>query len=133
MNFFAATALFFFSTLAFTQTRNLNITVKGIDKPKGFLMIELLDEFENRLEAKKIEVPKDADSMKIVFATNAKGPFAIRVFHDANGNGALDKNFMGIPKEKYGFSNNPRIIAGPPKYAELLFEWSDKPHVIHLK
>ena len=34
------------------------------------------------------------------------GEYAIAFFIDANGNKKLDKNFLGIPKEQYGFSNN---------------------------
>jgi MipA family protein len=34
----------------------------------------------------------------------APGRYAVMVFHDANANGALDQNFMGIPREPLGFS-----------------------------
>ncbi len=36
------------------------------------------------------------------------GSVGIQVFHDANGNNDFDTNFVGIPRERYGFSNNPR-------------------------
>ena len=36
------------------------------------------------------------------------GTYAIAVFHDENANGKLDKNFLGIPCEGYGASNNVR-------------------------
>ncbi len=44
------------------------------------------------------------------------GEYAISVFHDLNGNQELDKNWMGIPTEPYGFSNNARGKFGPPTY-----------------
>lgn len=34
------------------------------------------------------------------------GSYAIAAFHDVNGNGRLDRNFIGMPNEPYGFSNN---------------------------
>jgi uncharacterized protein (DUF2141 family) len=34
------------------------------------------------------------------------GRYAIAVFHDLNGNGKLDRNFIGLPQEPYGFSND---------------------------
>jgi uncharacterized protein (DUF2141 family) len=34
------------------------------------------------------------------------GRYAIAVFHDTNGNGKLDRNFIGLPQEPYGFSND---------------------------
>lgn len=36
------------------------------------------------------------------------GTLAVQVFHDANANGDFDRNMMGIPSERYGFSNDPR-------------------------
>ena len=47
-------------------------------------------------------------SVHITFDRLPKGDYAIAVFHDSNNNGRLDKNLMGIPTEKYGFSNNAR-------------------------
>ncbi|NCA83736.1 MAG: DUF2141 domain-containing protein, partial [Opitutae bacterium] len=35
----------------------------------------------------------------------AAGSYAVLVFHDVNGNGELDQNFMGIPREPLGFSS----------------------------
>jgi uncharacterized protein (DUF2141 family) len=46
------------------------------------------------------------------------GQYAAVVFQDFNGNGKLDKNFLGIPKEPYGFSNDARGSAGPPKFSD---------------
>jgi len=39
------------------------------------------------------------------------GEYAVRVFHDENKNEKIDTNFLGIPKEGYGFSRNlkPRL------------------------
>jgi uncharacterized protein (DUF2141 family) len=34
------------------------------------------------------------------------GRYAIAVFHDTNGNGKLDRSFIGLPQEPYGFSND---------------------------
>ena len=36
------------------------------------------------------------------------GNYAVQVMHDENENNKLDTNFMGMPIEGYGFSNNPR-------------------------
>ena len=44
------------------------------------------------------------------------GIVAIAVFHDVNGNGAVDEGFLGIPKEQYGFTNNARPLFRPPTY-----------------
>jgi len=50
--------------------------------------------------------------------------YAIAVFHDENGDGVLDTNFLGIPKEAVGASNDPPSTFGPPKYEEAKFKYS---------
>ena len=51
----------------------------------------------------------------------APGVYALAVIHDENGNGRLDK-LVGIPREGFGFSRNPRIRMGPPRFEEVRFE-----------
>lgn len=49
------------------------------------------------------------------------GEYALAVFHDENGNGKLDTNWLGIPKEKVAFSKGKMKTFGPPKYQECAF------------
>lgn len=42
--------------------------------------------------------------------------YAVRVFHDLNGNGKLDTSRIGWPQEPYGFSNDAPVNAGPPPF-----------------
>ncbi len=51
------------------------------------------------------------------------GTYAISVFHDENSNGKLDTNFLGIPREGVGASNNARGHLGPPKFAAAAFQF----------
>lgn len=55
------------------------------------------------------------------------GEYAIKLFHDENMDGELDTNFLGIPTEDYGFSNNVRGTFGPADYddAKFLFEQTE--------
>jgi uncharacterized protein (DUF2141 family) len=50
--------------------------------------------------------------------------YAISVFHDENSNGKLDTNFMGIPREGVGASNNAKGHFGPPKFDAASFAFS---------
>jgi len=50
------------------------------------------------------------------------GVYAICIFHDENSNGKLDTNWMGIPTEGYGFSNNAKAFMGPPSFEDAKFE-----------
>ncbi len=44
------------------------------------------------------------------------GRYAIKSFADENGNARLDTNIVGMPVERYGFSNNARGRMGPPPF-----------------
>jgi uncharacterized protein (DUF2141 family) len=50
------------------------------------------------------------------------GFYALTVFHDENGNGKLDTNFLGQPKEQFGISNISRTLWSKPKWDEVKFE-----------
>jgi len=56
-----------------------------------------------------------------VFEDLPAGIYAVAVVHDENGNGKLDRNFLGIPIEGYGVSNNRTYAASSPKWDESRF------------
>jgi uncharacterized protein (DUF2141 family) len=47
----------------------------------------------------------------------------VSVFHDENSNGKIDRNFMGIPKEGVGASNDAEGRFGPPKFDDARFTY----------
>ncbi|HEX8256917.1 MAG TPA: DUF2141 domain-containing protein [Allosphingosinicella sp.] len=51
----------------------------------------------------------------------APGAWALSVIHDENGNGKLD-TMIGIPREGFGFSRNPTIRFGPPRFGQVRFD-----------
>ena len=62
---------------------------------------------------------KSPDQNTIVMLLPTPGKYAFTALHDADNNERLSKNFFGIPKEGFGFSNNPRILFGPPKFESV--------------
>ena len=50
------------------------------------------------------------------------GTYAVKVFHDENESGKLEKGIFGIPKEEYGFSNIPASKKGRPPFSKASFE-----------
>jgi uncharacterized protein (DUF2141 family) len=56
-----------------------------------------------------------------IFEHMPYGSYSIKVFHDENGNSKLDKDILGVPTERYGFSNNARGRFGPPPFASAAF------------
>lgn len=68
-----------------------------------------------------------------MFTNLPEGVYAVSVFHDENMNQKLDKNFMGIPKEGYGASNNPKKKMGPPDFEETKFQLSGQAQSLEIK
>jgi len=50
------------------------------------------------------------------------GSYAVTAFHDENSNDKLDSGLFGIPKEGFAFSNNPRVLFGPPSFSKTKFK-----------
>jgi len=49
------------------------------------------------------------------------GDYGVAVIHDENRNRKLDRNFFGIPKEGFGFANNPHVgLSAPPFSAAIV-------------
>ena len=61
------------------------------------------------------------------------GQYAVQTFHDENGNKKVDRNFIGIPREGVGFSNDAPIRMGPPKWADAMFAFNGAEQTIQLK
>ena len=53
--------------------------------------------------------------------------------HDQNGNGEMDQNVLGIPKEAYGFSNNAKGFFGKPAYKDIMFQLNSAETQITIK
>jgi uncharacterized protein (DUF2141 family) len=59
--------------------------------------------------------------LTINFDNLKAGSYAVAVFHDQNNDRILNTNTFGIPKEGFGFSRNPEIRTGAPKFSEAAF------------
>jgi uncharacterized protein (DUF2141 family) len=73
----------------------------------------------------KLNIPAPAGD-NLHFTGVVPGGYAITVLHDENSNGKVDM-FIGIPKEGVGFSNNPRLITGPPSFDQTRITVGDAP------
>lgn len=62
----------------------------------------------------------------VVFDNVPYGTYAVSVMHDENGNGKMDKGFLGIPKEGFGTSNNPKLRMGPPSFSDSKIDLNDR-------
>jgi len=66
-------------------------------------------------------LPIDNNQVIVVIDSLVYGEYAVRVFHDENRNGKIDTNFLGIPDEDYGYSNDASGWFGPPSWENAKF------------
>ena len=57
-------------------------------------------------------------AVRFIFADVAPGAYAVAAFHDADSDGALNQNIVGMPTEGHGFSNGARGFMGPPSFED---------------
>lgn len=100
----------------------LTLTVTDIAKHKGSLMIAVHDEagYDGQPKA-ATALPVTGDTATASFEGLAPGEYAIKLFHDVDGDGEMDTNPFGLPAEPYGFSNNAKGQFGPAKWADAKF------------
>jgi uncharacterized protein (DUF2141 family) len=83
--------------------------------------------FNNEASFKKntafqcLQVKVDNKTAQAQFENIPDGTYAIFVFHDANANNKMDKNFLGIPSEGYGASRNNLPFAAAPTFEDNKF------------
>jgi len=76
-------------------------------------------------KAIKSSVIATGDRTELSIPNIASGEYAVAVFADVNGNGKLDSNFIGIPKEPIAVSRDAQGRFGPPKFADAAFKVGD--------
>lgn len=111
-----------FFVLPVTMFGQLTLTIEigELRNSVGQVHVELSNEKEVRVAG----VTKSISDNKslIVFENLKPGRYAFKFFHDENKNEKLDVNWLGIPKEGFGFSNNPSMTFGPPSFDKTIFE-----------
>ena len=120
--FFIASTLSISAQEKERYTLTIEVSVTKYDK--GSILLALYNSKENYMEKtyKSSNVSVKDKKAVIVFENVEKGIYGFSFFHDVNNNKKLDTNFVGIPKEPYGFSNNQKGTFGPPKYDAVAFE-----------
>ena len=113
------------AALALTGTAaaaaDLEVVVSGLNSAEGDARIAV----HKRISG--VEFPGDGvvaatirkavkGEMRVVFAGLAPGDYAVAAFHDADGDGKLGQNIVGMPTEGFGFSNGATGFMGPPGF-----------------
>lgn len=104
---------------------SLHVAVTGGEPSKGQMIIALFatkqDYMKNAIAEATVPVD-ETGSASHTFEGLVPGDLAISVIYDEDSDGKLDTGFMGIPKEKFGFSNNAKGTMGPPSFKKARFD-----------
>jgi uncharacterized protein (DUF2141 family) len=122
----AALALSVPAIAAAEAPAKLDIAFTGIETKQGVIMIALFaseDAYNGKGAPTKVTgVPATASDVKAAFDGLPAGKYAMKIFHDIDGNGQMSVNPMGMPIEPFAFSNNAVGEMGPAGWAAAAFD-----------
>jgi uncharacterized protein (DUF2141 family) len=122
MGFFPRSTITFALGLALplvAAAADLRVAVSGGPAAPAVLYVALFDSAEAMAANEPLasqKLPMHDGVAQLVFAGLAPGRYAVKTFTDENGNGRLDTNLVGLPTERYGFSNDAVGRMGPPDF-----------------
>ena len=118
-----------FTSIFSAENPELTIKISNIEKIRGEIKIGVFNKDKDFLKEsgsiKNYSIKVDKNTAVISITDLPKGEYAITMYHDENSDNECNRNFMGIPKEAYGFSNNFKPKFGPPKYNDCKFILAD--------
>ena len=77
-------------------------------------------------EFKKLRFKPKHGKIDVMIKDLPYGELAFAIYHDVNNNGKIDKNAIGIPKERYAFSNNIKPTIKAPSFDDCKFTLQNK-------
>ena len=112
------------SSMDAQESYSITVKVEKADSNEGKMLISIFSTETNFLTKsyKNAKSEISNNGCIVTFEDIPEGTYAVSIFHDENDNGKLDSNFMGIPKEDYGCSNNAKGFMGPPKWKDAKFQ-----------
>jgi uncharacterized protein (DUF2141 family) len=102
----------------------LYVNVQGLRSGKGLVAVTLYPDDKSRFLAKKqsiyvARVDAHAPNTRVCMHLPRQGVYAIAVYHDEDGNRHLNRSFVGLPQEGFGFSNNPKTFMSLPAFSAV--------------
>jgi len=98
---------------------NLVVEITSLRNNDGKVLLELNDENEEVVNGFSEKI--DENKCVLLIENLKPGRYAFKYFHDENIDEKLNTNFVGIPKEGFGFSNNAKGKFGPPSFDKMIF------------
>ena len=115
-----------FGTSAFAV--EVKVSVSQLTSDQGALVVQVYDSKDTWLSDDTVLSKRhvlsagDTEKAVVIPIELEPGRYALSVYHDENNNEKLDANFIGIPKEPVGLSNDHTPKFGPPKYRKAEIE-----------
>jgi uncharacterized protein (DUF2141 family) len=106
------------------STSTVLLEVSSLKNTRGTLNCRLFtkaSDFPDGEGILTVRTPIAGANTTCTFPNVEPGTYAVAVVHDENSNGRLDKNFVGVPSEGYGVSNNKTYALSAPKWEESVF------------
>ena len=125
------------STLTWAESR-IALQIEGLRNDEGQILVGLYDnpdpfpgKREEALQSLALRIEQGQATG--AFERLPPGAYAIAVVHDENANNELDSNWLFIPTEGIGVSNNPEPRFGPPSFEEARFELGSEPMLLIIR
>ncbi len=135
-------ALLVFDAVSVAATEplaTLTVKVEDVSERGGNVRVALYDRASwPNDDAKPVidgVVPAQPGETIVTLHDVPPGTYGLKAFQDYNRNGAFDTTWVGLPKEKFGFSNDPRVVLSEPDFGAAKFTLSAGANTItiHLK
>lgn len=119
--------LLFIFLASYIQAQELPIKITGIRSSKGNIVINMFRDqaaYDKEAPYRQFTFKKalDKDAMTVELKLEP-GTYGITLLDDENENKKIDKNFIGIPKEGFGFSNFFMIKMKKPSFEDFKVDW----------
>ena len=102
---------------------SIEVQIEGLQSAEGQICYSLFDRGKGFPDSEDDKLRAECFSIEeqlpVLTVDNLHGgTYAMALFHDVNGDGKLNSNFLGIPQEGFGFSQNPEVTTSPPSFGE---------------
>jgi uncharacterized protein (DUF2141 family) len=100
------------------------LNVENVRSSQGLIAVTLYPDESRRFLARRGSlyvgrVPARQGTTRVCIHLPSTGTWAFGVYHDEDGNRTINRNGLGMPREGFGFSNNPRLLFSIPSFRSV--------------
>lgn len=120
-----------------SEANSVSIKVSGAISENGTIKVAIyqsesdFDQSKNAAAVTSLLII-DGESVWTIPPEQLPRKLAVAAYHDENGDGELNRNRLGIPIERYGFSREARGLTGPPSYKQAVIDRPKKGETINI-